>query len=101
MRTTRTISDKIGDALQAYNAFRDELTPDVTRETLASMTGAQQQAAAQVGDVQAYAALVQAAITLQRLISANDRAALVAAVLLTQSGVARPNLDVINGDDAE
>lgn len=98
MRTTRTTADKIGDALQAYNAFRDELTPDVMRDTLNSMTGAQQQAAAEVGDVQAYAALVQASLSLQRLISANDRAALVAAVLLTQSGVARPNLDVINGD---
>lgn len=98
MRTTRTITDKIVDATQAYNAFRDELTPEVMRETLNSMTGAQQQAAAQVGDVQAYAALVQASITLQKIISANDRAALVAAVLLTQSGVSRPNLDVIEGD---
>ena len=98
MRTARTTSDKIADALQAFNAFRDELTPDVMRDTLNSMTGAQQQAAAQAGDVQAYAALVQAALNLQRLISANDRAALVAAVLLTQSGVSRPNLDIIEGD---
>jgi hypothetical protein len=84
--------------MQAFNAFRDELTPDVMRDTLNSMTGAQQQAAAEVGDVQAYAALVQAALNLQRVIAANDRAALVAAVLLTQSGVARPNLDVIEGE---
>lgn len=98
MRNTRTTTDKVADAMQAFNAFRDELTPDVMRETLNSMTGAQQQAAAQVGDVQAYAALVQAAITLQKIIAANDRAALVAAVLLTQSGVSRPNLDVIEGD---
>lgn len=98
MRATRTTPDKIADAMQAYQAFRDELTPDVMRDTLNHMTGAQQQAAAEVGDVQAYAALVQAALNLQKVIAANDRAALVAAVLLTQSGVSRPNLDVINGD---
>ena len=98
MRTTRTITDKIVDATTAFNAFRDELTPDIMRATLHSMTGAQQQAAAEIGDVQAYAALVQAALNLQKVISANDRAAVVAAVLLTQSGVSRPNLDVIEGD---
>lgn len=96
--TTRTVTDKVADAMQAFNAFRDELTPEATRNVLHSMTGAQQQAAAEAGDVQAYAALVQAALNLQRLISANDRAALVAAVLLTQSGVSRPNLDIIEGD---
>jgi hypothetical protein len=98
---TRSVSDKIADAVKAYNAFRDEVTPPQMRAVLENMTGAQQQAAAEVGDVQAYAALVQASLNLQRVIAANDRAALIAAVMLTQSGISRPSLDVIEGGEGE
>jgi hypothetical protein len=97
MSTLRSRTDKIADALGAYNVFRDELTPEVMRNVLGNMTDAQR--AVDVGDVQAYAALVQASLQLQRVIAANDRAALVAAVLLTQSGIARPQLDVIDGGE--
>ena len=55
--------------------------------------------AASAGDVQAYAALVQAALNLTRVVAANDRAAMIAAVMLTQSGVSRPQLDVIDGGE--
>lgn len=98
MAYQRTVSDKIGDTIVAFSAFREELTPENMRSVLENMTGSQQQAAAQAGDAQAYAALVQASLSLQRLVFANDRAALIAAVMLTQSGVSRPQLDVIEGD---
>jgi len=87
------VSDKIADTIQAYNVYREELTPENMRQVLEKMTGGQQQAAAQAGDAQAYAALVQASLQLQRLVFANDRAALIAAVMTTQSGVSRPIID--------
>lgn len=99
MATQRSLTDKIADARRAYEVLRDELTTDVMRSVLNDMTGAQMQAAASVGDVQAYAALVQASLNLQRVVSANDRAAMIAAVMLTQSGVSRPQLDVIDGGE--
>jgi len=99
MSTYRSRTDKIADALGAYNVFRDELTPDIMRTVHNNMTGAQQQAAAEAGDVQAYAALVQASLSLTRIVAANDRAAMIAAVMLTQSGISRPQLDVIDGGE--
>lgn len=95
----RSVNQRIADVRQAYQVFKEELTPENMRAVLEDMTGAQKQAAAQEGDVQAYAALVQASLSLQRLVFANDRAALIGAVLATQSGVARPNLDVISDTD--
>ena len=94
--TARTPSQKAADTVTVYEEFRDQLTPANKRQVMADMTGAMQQAAAEVGDVQAYAALVQAAITLDRVISANDRAAMLAAAIVTQSGVVKP---VINTDE--
>lgn len=101
MSTYRSRTDKIADALGAYNVFRDELTTDVMRNVLGNMTGAQMQAAADAQDVQAYAALVQASLNLTRIVAANDRAALIAAVMLTQSGIARPQLDVVSDGEGE
>ena len=99
MATQRSLTDKIADARRAYEVLRDELTTDVMRNVLNDMTGAQMQAAASAGDVQEYAALVQAALNLTRVVAANDRAAMIAAVMLTQSGVSRPQLDVIDGGE--
>ncbi len=95
MTTNRTPAEKANDTRYAFNIFRDELTPPLKREVLANMTGAQMEAIASTGDVQAYAALVQASLQLDRVISANDRAALIAAAMITQSGVSRPQLDVV------
>jgi hypothetical protein len=97
MAQQRSITDKIADAHRAYEAFREELTTGTMRSVLSDMTGAQMQATASSGDVQAYAALVQASLNLQRVVAANDRAALIAAVMLTQSGVSRPQIDL--GDE--
>lgn len=95
----RTATDKIADARQAFNVFRDELTTDQMRNVLGKMTDAQSQAAAQSGDASATAAIVMASIQLQRVIAANDRAALLAAVMATQSGVSRPQLDTTEGQE--
>jgi hypothetical protein len=95
MAPQRTVNDRIADALIAYNVFREELTPENMRSVLEDMTGAQKQAAAEKGDVQAYAALVQASLSLQRLVFANDRTAMLAAVMATQSGVSRPTLEIV------
>jgi hypothetical protein len=95
MAQQRTVNDRIADALTAYNVFREELTPENMRSVLEDMTGAQKQAAAEKGDVQAYAALVQASLSLQRLVFANDRTAMLAAVMATQSGVSRPTLEIV------
>jgi hypothetical protein len=95
MAPQRTVNDRIADALIAYNVFREELTPENMRSVLEDMTGAQKQAAAEAGDVTAYAALVQASLSLQRLVFANDRTAMLAAVMATQSGVSRPTLEIV------
>lgn len=100
MATHRSLPEKVQDVKTTFVQFAELLTPPNMRQVMEDMTGAQQQAAAQAGDVQAYAALVQASIQLQRLVFANDRAALIAAVMATQSGVSRPQLDVIDGGEA-
>ena len=99
MTQQRSLTDKIADARRAYEVFREELTPPNMRSVLDNMTGAQMTATASSGDVQAYAALVEASLRLNSLVSANDRAALMASVMLTQSGVSRPSLEVIEGGE--
>jgi hypothetical protein len=98
MSNVRTPQQKADDARAVFLLLRDEVTPPIMRELLDSMTNAASQSAAQVGDVQAYAALVQASLQLQRVIAANDRTVMVAAAVLTASGVSRPMLDT--GDEA-
>lgn len=98
MSNVRTPQQKADDARAVFLLLRDEVTPPIMRELLDSMTNAASQSAAQVGDVQAYAALVQASLQLQRVIAANDRTVMVAAATLTASGVSRPMIDA--GDEA-
>lgn len=86
---TRTLTEKVADIRTTYEQFAELLTPPNMRSVMENMTGAQQQAAAQQGDVQAYAALVQASLNLQRVIAANDRAALIAATMAAGSGGTR------------
>lgn len=99
MANQRTLTEKVEDVKTTFAQFAELLTHPTKRAVLENMTGAQMQAAAGSGDVQAYAALVQASLQLDRVVAANDRAALMAAVLATQSGVSRPSLDVIDGGD--
>lgn len=85
MAQQRTLPEKVQDTKSTYAQFREMLTPPEMRGVLENMVGAMQQSAADTGDVQAYAALVTASLNLQRLVSANDRVALLAATML-QSG---------------
>lgn len=92
MSTYRTPQQKANDARDAYLILREEVTLPEMRSVLGAMTS-QQTAAAAVGDIQAYAALVQAALKLQSIIAANDRVVMVAAAILTSSGVTRPSIE--------
>jgi hypothetical protein len=96
MTTQRTPAQKALDTLSVYEQFRDAITTERMRGLLNDMTGEQMQDVAKSGDVQAYAALVQASLSLQKLVSANDRAALLGAAIVTQSGVVKP---VFEGDN--
>lgn len=99
MANYRTLPEKVQDVKSTFAQFQELLTSENTRSVLEHMTGAQMQATAATGDVQAYAALVEASLRLHSLVSANDRAALMAAVMATQSGVSRPSLEVIEGGE--
>jgi len=94
MSTGRSLTDKIADTLRAYEVLREPLTnPDLTA-ILQKMTGPDAQAAvAAAGDPNAYVALVQASLSLVRTLAANDRTAMMAAAIITQSGVVRPVLE--------
>jgi hypothetical protein len=94
MAPQRTPDQKANDALRVFNLLRDEVTPPIMREVMQDMTNAERQAGANTtGDVQAYAALVQASLSLQRVIAANDRMTMMAAAILTSSGVTRPVIE--------
>lgn len=95
----RTPAQKAADTVSVYEVLREQITHETMRTVLGNMTGAQMQATAESGDVQAYAALVQASLSLQKVVSANDRAAMLAAAIVTQSGVVRPQLEVVGDED--
>lgn len=84
MATHRTNEQKVADVAVVYNALREELTPNVLRLMMQAMTPQD------VTDAQQNLVFLQGSFQLARLISANDRAAMLAAAMLTQSGVARP-----------
>lgn len=88
MAQPRSPEQKAADAQKVFDLLKDSVTPPGMREVLGRMTEAQK--VAEVGDVQAYAALVQAALQLQRVVAANDRTVMLAAAILTSGGVARP-----------
>lgn len=90
MPQARTLEDKVSDAVKAYSVFREELTPPQVRGLITAMTNVSLKEDAKPEEVTAYASLVQSSMGLARLVSANDRAALIAAVMATQSGVSRP-----------
>ena len=94
MATGRTAGQKVADAKAAFEILREAVTDDSVRAMSDSVNKAMADAAAS-GNAALYEEWVRAGITITRLVSANDRAALIAAALITQSGVSRPNLDVI------
>lgn len=90
MTQTRTIEQKVGDATAVFNALRAELTPEPIRALVTQMTTIP---VTETTDIAAYAAMVQASLHLARVVSANDRTAMIAAAMLTQSGVSRPTFN--------
>lgn len=96
MPRPRTTGEKIADTVTAFNVLRDEVTPQPMRDLINGMTSIPTEGA----DAAAYASLVQSSIHLARIVSANDRAAMMAAAIITQSGVSRPTLDVIDGGES-
>lgn len=89
MAQQRTLPEKVQDTKTTYAQFAEMLTPPETRGILTEMVTAMNQKAADIGDVQSYAALVTASLNLQRLVSANDRMALLAATMLQSGSPAR------------
>ena len=94
MAANRTPDEKAADAKRVFDLLKDEVTPPIMREVMLDMTNAERQAAAAtIGDAQVYAALVQAALSLQRIVAGNDRMVMMAAAILTQSGTVRPVIE--------
>jgi hypothetical protein len=87
MSTSRSVEQKIGDWKRAYDAIREELTPEAFR-ALTSLAGSN-------NDVQSINVGVQVA----RVVFANDRAAATVAALITQTGIKPVGIDY--GDEPE
>lgn len=91
MRETRTVEeqalDRVSAWLVAFNAVRAELSPPALRAML-DLTVADSVTSINLG------------IAMARITYSNDRAAAVVAGMITQSGITRPTLDVIEGGEA-
>lgn len=90
MTRNRTPQEKVGDWNEAYEPIRDAITPDPMRQMITNMTSVPMEGV----EVAAYASLVQSSIHLARIVAANDRAAAIAAAMLTAAGVSRPVIDL-------
>ncbi len=107
MSTTkpRTKEERLGDVKFAFDALRLELTPQPMRDQIRMMTETPVPAPppegttdvalinAQANMLNAYTGMVQASMILGRVVMANDRTALISAVMAMQSGVSRPIID--------
>ena len=96
MSRERTVPEKVGDWKMAFDAIREQMTPPPILEMRDQLL----KVPTDTLEVGAYAQLVSASLGIAKLVSANDRAAGVIAAMLTQSGVSRPQLDVIDGGEA-
>ena len=99
MTQNRTVEQKVGDTVRAFNALREEVsqpelralftkTMETANSVLAEIKPDSELSAA--GALASYQALVQDTILIGRQLAANDRAAMIAAAILMQSGVVRP-----------
>ena len=94
MARERTVIEKVGDWKAAYDMIRDEITPAGLRQMMAVVATPP----ADGSDVQQYIGMVQASLSMARIVTANDRMAAVTAAMLTQSGVSRPIIADAEGD---
>lgn len=93
----RSVSEKATDLLTAFNIIRDEITPPEFRAVIHNVT--QVPPATEEEGVEGfnrYVNALNASLGVSRVVMANDRAALLAAAMITQSGVSRP---VISTDE--
>lgn len=97
MSSGRTVQQKVGDWAGAYRDIRDAVTPEPLRQLITDMTSMKLGDDPTIELVSAYSTLVQGSIHLVRIVAANDRAAAIAAAMLTQSGVSRPIIE--DGED--
>lgn len=88
MSTGRTAAQKVGDWKFAFDAIKVELTPDATRNVLATL----QTRAPAEGESEAAYLQDQLAIAQQvaRIVAANDRTSAIVAAMITQNGVKVP-----------
>jgi len=87
----RTIEQKVGDWLRAFNAISAELTPPGMREVLRTLkTRDPLEGESPEEYMKDQFAVAQ---SIGRIVSANDRTAAIAAAMLTQSGIGRPPVD--------
>lgn len=101
MARDRSVAERVGDWAQAFRAVQEELTPLPLRAMMTTLVNSVPPAGSDdLDQVRAYIERVNAAGGVSRLVFANDRAAAVVAGILTQSGVTRPNFDVIEGGEA-
>lgn len=85
MSTPRTsVEEKVGAWAAAFTALREEITPSLMREVLTKMQVPIQDPNT---DAQTYMAALQSYIALARLVTANDRAAALAAAMMVSAGV--------------
>lgn len=106
MTVNRTVEEKVGDILKAYNAISAELTEPTLRHlsqqvidvgALLLESIAQDPTGPSADQsLRQYASLVQDSVLLSRVVAGNDRSAMIAAAMLVQSGVSRP---VIQDED--
>ncbi len=100
----RTIEQKTGDAVQVFNVLRVELTEETLRNlskqvidvgaVLLEAIAKDPTGPSADQSLRQYASLVQDSVLLSRVVAGNDRTAMIAAAMLTQSGVSRPNFTV-------
>lgn len=83
MALNRTVQEKIGDAHEAFEALREELTPPYLRQMLAALQPNDP------ADAQQAMNYLQGGFALANLIMANDRTAMQAAVNLVNNGIRR------------
>ena len=101
MATQRTLSEKTEDIKRTFEQFAETLTDPKMREQAVQWQAASESAAL-AGDAGTYSALASAQVVLTKTIAANDRAALIAAVMANSGAPARvlPG-DLIDGSGGE
>ncbi len=85
--TPRTLEQRIADWATAYDAVRQEITPDPMRKFLGAFADA-----SDVASLRSYQDLA-------RLVAANDRAAAMIAAMLTSGGIKPAPVEMDLGDD--